>query len=151
MKKIIRTAFIYLVFSVIFEVGMAAIIEMKGVAESVGNIAVRPMGLIIHTHLLILGFFFFVIMALLEKVFSITEQKPFKLFYETYNIGLLVSVIIIAYRSFGEIFGYTANKMYSQWHWHVGSYFRNSRLVCISCMLKEIGNQRVAVLQSFLR
>lgn len=111
MKKIIKTAFIYLVFSVVFEVTMAAIIEMKNIAENVGNIAVRPMGLTIHTHLLVLGFFFFVIITLLEKVFSITKQKPYRLFFETYNVGLLVSIIIIAYRSFGEIFGYTVNKM----------------------------------------
>ena len=42
----------------------------------------------LHTHTLVLGMFFFLIVLLLEKNFHITAHKWYKRFYITYNIGL---------------------------------------------------------------
>ncbi|MCI0131032.1 MULTISPECIES: DUF2871 domain-containing protein [Enterococcaceae] len=50
---------------------------------------------VVHTHTLILGMFFFLIVLLLEKNFNLTKHKNFKKFYITYNIGLGVTLLML--------------------------------------------------------
>lgn len=50
---------------------------------------------VVHTHTLILGMFFFLIVLLLEKNFSLTQHKNFKKFYVFYNIGLGVTILML--------------------------------------------------------
>lgn len=50
---------------------------------------------VVHTHTLILGMFFFLIVLLLEKNFNLTKHKNFKKFYITYNIGLGVILLML--------------------------------------------------------
>ena len=52
----------------------------------------------LHTHVLVSGVFFLLILLLLEKTFELTKNKKFNLFFITYNIGLLLSVIMMAIR-----------------------------------------------------
>lgn len=42
-----------------------------------------------HTHALVLGFIFFLVIVILEKVFTISNIKHFNIWLITYNIGLL--------------------------------------------------------------
>ena len=42
-----------------------------------------------HTHTLVLGFIFFLVIVILEKVFTISNIKHFNIWLITYNIGLL--------------------------------------------------------------
>ncbi len=109
MKKIIRTAFMYLISGVAFEVIFAAVIEMTRSKTVVEGIAPRPLGLTIHTHFLVLGFLFFVLTAVLQKLWNIEAEKPYKLFFQSYNLGLIVSIAVMMYRSFGEVFSFTVN------------------------------------------
>lgn len=50
---------------------------------------------VIHTHTLILGMFFFLIVLLLEKNFNLTRHKNFKKFYMFYNMGLGVTLLMM--------------------------------------------------------
>ncbi|MGX6970448.1 DUF2871 domain-containing protein [Vagococcus bubulae] len=50
---------------------------------------------VVHTHTLILGMFFFLIVLLLEKNFNLTQHKNFKKFYVFYNIGLGVTILML--------------------------------------------------------
>ncbi len=111
MKKLVNTAFIYLIASIVLEVAMAGLIEATGNGVVTAGINPRPMALIIHTHLLLMGFIFFLLLCFCEKLFSITKSRHYKLFFLCYNIGLIGSALIMGYRSMGELFGYLPSKM----------------------------------------
>jgi len=57
----------------------------------------------LHTHILVSGLFFFLIVLLLEKSFELTKNKNFNKFMVTYNIGLILSVIMMAIRGCVEV------------------------------------------------
>lgn len=48
-----------------------------------------------HTHLLVLGTLFFLIVLALEKLFSLSESRWFGPFFWTYNVGLLLTVAMM--------------------------------------------------------
>ncbi len=56
-----------------------------------------------HTHFFVLGMFFFLIVLILEKQFSLTQDKKFKPFYFLYNIGLIITGIMLWIRGFADI------------------------------------------------
>jgi len=47
---------------------------------------------IVHTHLLVLGMIFMLGLLALEKVFVLSRQKSFNVFFWLYNIGLIITV-----------------------------------------------------------
>lgn len=49
----------------------------------------------LHTHTLVLGMLFFLIVLLLEKNFRIMSHKWYKRFYITYNIGLGITLLLM--------------------------------------------------------
>ena len=57
----------------------------------------------LHPHVLVLGAFFFLIVLLLEKSFELTKNKNFNKFFIIYNIGLLLTVIMMAVRGCIEV------------------------------------------------
>lgn len=57
----------------------------------------------LHTHVLVLGMFFFIIVLILEKLFELTKNKRFNGFFITYNIGLVLTVVMMAVRGYVEI------------------------------------------------
>lgn len=137
MKKLWRTAFIYLIGSTVFEVALAGILEATG-AKAVGTgIVARPMGLIIHTHLLGLGFFFYVLLMMLEKLFGLTGDSGFGRFEIVYNSGLVLSAAIMLYRSLGEIFGFEASKMLAMGLGTVGHILVTAGLIMFALLLKR--------------
>ena len=66
---------------------------------------------ILHTHTLILGTFFFLIVLLLETNFHITEHKNYKKFYIFYNIGLVVTVLMMLVRGWYTVGGVNGCKV----------------------------------------
>mgnify|MGYP002733122873 CR=1 FL=1 len=110
MKKLWNTAFAYLIGATVFEVGLAGILEATGAKAAGAGVVARPMGLIVHTHLLALGFVFYIMLMMLEKLFALTRDARFPRFQIVYNAGLVVSALVMAYRSFAEIFGYAVSK-----------------------------------------
>ena len=57
----------------------------------------------LHPHVLVLGAVFFLIVLLLEKSFELTKNKNFNKFFIIYNIGLLLTVIMMAVRGCIEV------------------------------------------------
>lgn len=137
MKKLWKTAFVYLIAAVVFEVALAAILEATGVHAVGGGVAPRPMGLIIHTHLLGLGFFFYILLMILDKLFDLNHDPGFARFQLFYNAGLLLSAVIMAYRSLGEIFAYEANKMLAMGAGTVGHILVTVGLIMFALILKR--------------
>ncbi len=50
---------------------------------------------VLHTHTLMLGMFFFLILLVLEKLFRISTAARFKLFYRFYNTGLGLTLLMM--------------------------------------------------------
>lgn len=59
----------------------------------------------LHVHILALGFLFFLIVLLLEKSFRLSGLKYFNSFYIVYNIGLLTTVAMMAWRGILQVNG----------------------------------------------
>ncbi len=66
---------------------------------------------VIHTHALILGFFFFLIVLLLEKNFNLSKERSkersFKSFLIFYNIGLLALILMMLIRGSLQVMSYS--------------------------------------------
>ncbi|MFZ1604108.1 MAG: DUF2871 domain-containing protein [Enterococcus aquimarinus] len=60
---------------------------------------------VLHTHLLVLGMFFFLIVLLLEKAFYLSKEKNFKKFYILYNSGLGLTVLMMIIRGSMQVLG----------------------------------------------
>lgn len=52
---------------------------------------------VLHTHLLTLGFFFFLIVLGLDKLFGLSDDARFKTFFAVYNIGLVLSITMMTW------------------------------------------------------
>lgn len=58
-----------------------------------------------HSHVLVLGFVFFIIVLLLEKNFFISRIKNFKAWIITYNIGLIYLISVLVFRGILQVQG----------------------------------------------
>jgi len=96
MKKIAKLSFFYGILGMLLGVFYREFTKINGFTEQtvLGGL---------HTHILVSGVFFFLIVLLLEKSFELTKDKKFNKFFITYNIGLLLSVIMMAIRGCVEV------------------------------------------------
>lgn len=60
---------------------------------------------VVHTHTLVLGFLFFILVLLLEKNFSLSNVKGFNSWFITYNIGLIYLVSVMIFRGVLQVNG----------------------------------------------
>ena len=63
-----------------------------------------------HPHLLMLGTFLFLIVALFSERLSLETEKTFKLFMRIYNIGLPLTVLMMLIRGTLEVIGAPLSK-----------------------------------------
>ena len=96
MKRLANTAFVY------------AVIAMQcGVTYREGSkfleLTEPTTWSLTHSHFFVLGMFFFLIVLLLEKSFHLTKDKKFKIFYIIYNLGLIVTGIMLWIRGIFDI------------------------------------------------
>lgn len=96
MKKIVNTALIYAI------VAMICGIAYRETSRWIGLTDANTWSLT-HTHFFVLGMFFFLMVLLLEKEFHITKDKKFKAFYSVYNIGLIITGIMLWIRGIADI------------------------------------------------
>lgn len=59
----------------------------------------------VHTHTLVLGFLFFIIVLLLEKNFTISNNKNFNKWIVLYNLGLIYLIITLSIRGILQVIG----------------------------------------------
>ena len=96
MKKITKTAFFYAIVAM-----LCGIVYREG--SRFLELTEPNTWSLTHTHFFILGMFFFLIVLVLEKEFYITKDKRFKSFYIIYNIGLLITGIMLWIRGIADI------------------------------------------------
>lgn len=99
MKKLINTSFVYAILAMIGGVFYREFTKFNGF---VGKTALS----VVHTHLFMLGMVFFLLVLLLAKQYKeIIENKRFKLFYCTYNAGLLLATAMFIWRGILQVLG----------------------------------------------
>ncbi len=59
----------------------------------------------LHTHILVLGFIFFILVLLLENSFKLSQFKSFKGWIITYNLGFVYLISTILYRGILQVMG----------------------------------------------
>lgn len=96
MKKIAKLSFFYSMLGLLLGVFYREFTKLNGFTEETVLSGLHP-------HVLVSGVFFFLIVLLLEKSFELTRHKNFNKFFITYNIGLLLSVIMMAVRGCVEV------------------------------------------------
>lgn len=96
MKKIAKLSFFYGMLGMLLGVFYREFTKINGYTQETVLSG-------LHTHVLVLGVFFLLIVLLLEKSFELTKNKKFNKFFITYNIGLILSVIMMAIRGCVEV------------------------------------------------
>ncbi|WP_163651718.1 DUF2871 domain-containing protein [Listeria sp. PSOL-1] len=98
MKKLLTTSFVYCIL------GLFAGVYYREITKY-NNFTGDTQLSVLHTHLLMLGMFMFLIVLMLEKNFGIMKSKKFKLFYYIYNLGLLLTVGLMVFHGTMTVFG----------------------------------------------
>jgi len=97
MKKILNTAFVYTVFGLIAGVFTREFYRFH-------NFVGHSMLDVLHTHLLVLGMMFMLIVGLFYKQYDLDGNKKFKTFFILYNVGLPVVVVMMLIRGMTQVF-----------------------------------------------
>lgn len=93
MKKLLNTAFTYTVIALVAGVAYR---EYTKMIDFTGETNLS----LLHTHLFTLGMLFFLLVLALEVTLKVSQQKFFNGFFVTYNIGLILTTIMMAFRGF---------------------------------------------------
>lgn len=96
MKKMINTSFAYLIVGLVSGVFFR---EFTKFNNFTGYSQIN----VIHTHTLMLGMFMFLIVALFFMKFDLAQDKRFNRFYITYNVGLILSLVMMLVRGTTEV------------------------------------------------
>ncbi|WP_410768502.1 DUF2871 domain-containing protein [Fontibacillus sp. BL9] len=91
MKKLYYTSFFYAIIGLLAGVFYREITKHSDFTGDTILVA-------LHTHILVLGFLFFLIVLILGKLFGVHEAKSFKAWYLVYNLGLLITIGSMATR-----------------------------------------------------
>lgn len=103
MKKMLNFALGYAL------AGMAGGVFFREFTKFNGYTGVTTLGKI-HTHLFMLGMFMFMIVALFTVQTSLKEQKKFKIFLITYNMGVIVTTSLMLIRGIFQVLGSELSK-----------------------------------------
>lgn len=98
MKKLYYTSFFYAVLGLIAGLFYREVTkhnDFTGDTILVG----------LHTHILVLGFIFFLVVLILAKLFQVHEAKSFGAWYIVYNIGFLMTLGAMGTRGMLQING----------------------------------------------
>ena len=96
MKRLFNLSFFYLILGLALGVFFREFTKLNDFSGATTlNVA--------HTHTLVLGFIFFLVIVILEKVFTISNIKYFIIWLITYNIGLLSLISTLVARGILEI------------------------------------------------
>ncbi len=106
MKRIANTAFVYALIAM-----LCGVIYREG--SKFLELTEPTTWSLTHSRFFVLGMFFFLIVLLLEKSFHLTKDKKFNFFYIIYNIGLIITGIMLWIRGIFDITKNT-NMMYDK-------------------------------------
>ncbi|MEG1896019.1 MAG: DUF2871 domain-containing protein [Oscillospiraceae bacterium] len=103
MKKLINTSFIYAISAIICGVFYREFTKFSAFSG-------RTTLAFTHLHLFVLGACVFLILALFSAQTNLLEQKKFKAFFLTYNIGLPLMVGMFFVRGILQVLGTELSK-----------------------------------------
>lgn len=103
MKKMINTAFFYAILA------MAGGVFYREFTKFNSFTGRTNLGFL-HVHLFVLGMFFFLIAALLDKQLKVTKHPKFKWFYGFYNAGLVTTATTLIARGIVQVLGTSLSK-----------------------------------------
>ncbi|WP_028044468.1 DUF2871 domain-containing protein [Candidatus Stoquefichus massiliensis] len=103
MKKLLKVSLIYVILALIGGVFYREFTKFNGFT-GVTRLAD------IHVHLMVLGTFMFMILALFAQRTQLLEAKKFKLFMILYNIGLGLTVIMMSVRGITQVLAMNLSK-----------------------------------------
>ncbi|MDA9470683.1 DUF2871 domain-containing protein [Enterococcus sp. 5H] len=88
MKKLVRASMFYMIFGLLAGVYYREFTKFHEFTD-------KTQLSTLHTHALVLGMIFLIIVLLLEKNFQIMKHKNYQKFYILYNIGLGITLLIM--------------------------------------------------------
>ena len=92
MNRLMNTAFAYMVLGLVSGLGY------REYTKATDTLGVDSQLSTLHTHFLALGMIVFLIVLALDAQFGLSGRRSFTVFYWTYNIGLLMTVVMQAVR-----------------------------------------------------
>ncbi|HIY24781.1 MAG TPA: DUF2871 domain-containing protein [Candidatus Brachybacterium merdigallinarum] len=92
MTRLLRTAFAYMIL------GLISGLFYREYTKATDTLGVDSQLATLHTHLLALGMLVFLIVLALDAVLGLSGRRSFSVFYWTYNVGLLMTVVMQAVR-----------------------------------------------------
>jgi hypothetical protein len=92
MNRLMNTAFAYMVLGLVSGLGY------REYTKATDTLGVDSQLSTLHTHFLALGMIVFLIVLALDAQFGLSGRRAFTVFYWTYNIGLLMTVVMQAVR-----------------------------------------------------
>lgn len=98
MKKYIKLAMIYAVAAMVGGVFYREFTKWNNFSEN------TMLGKV-HTHLFVLGMIVFLLVAIFARLTAVENEKPFRCFMITYNIGLPLTVALMVARGVIEVKG----------------------------------------------
>lgn len=96
MKKMLRVSLIYVVLAMIGGVFYREFTKLSGFT---GVTTLSK----VHVHLMVLGVFMFMVLALFAKSTSLLKDKNFNNFLYVYNIGMAIAVIMMIVRGITQV------------------------------------------------
>ena len=106
LQKLTRTSMMYMILGLIFGLYYR---EFTRFHDFTGKTQIS----VLHTHALILGMFFFLIVLILEKLFNLSSHKYYKRFNIFYQSGLGITLLIMLIHGSMIVMGYESSAMMS--------------------------------------
>ncbi len=102
-KKYVNLSFIYAI------IGLVAGAFYREFTKYIGYTARTRMELV-HPHFLVLGAFMFLIIALFSMNLKLENEKTFKTFFLSYNIGVVITAAMLFLRGLTEVMDWGGKK-----------------------------------------
>lgn len=102
-KKYVNISFIYAI------IGLVAGAFYREFTKYIGYTERTRMALV-HPHFLVLGAFMFLIIALFSMNLKLENEKTFKTFFLSYNIGVVITAAMLFLRGLTEVMDWGDNK-----------------------------------------
>lgn len=92
MNRLMNTAFAYMIL------GLVSGLFYREYTKATDTLGMDTQLATLHTHFLALGMIVFLVVLALDALFHLSGRRSFSVFYWTYNIGLLMTVVMQAVR-----------------------------------------------------
>jgi hypothetical protein len=103
MQKIINYSLGYLIF------GLLSGVYFREMTKWIIDIDTTTLG-VVHTHALTLGTLFLLIIAIFVKLYSLQNDRSWKIFFYSYNTGLIITLATLMVRGTTEVLSIPLSK-----------------------------------------